>query len=126
MYKSSNITTNVPGKIMASHTPAEIGTKGTVASLIMKEIEYFSRLELSCRNSSQMPQPHIKDTASSSSHARPSIGSVITTQTKKQRNRSKLLPSICSMVEVSDTNRPIGVSGYSYRNLKSDVKKLQA
>lgn len=106
-----------------AHTPVEVGTRGTVGSLIMKEIEYFSQLELSHQGSSQKPQFPITDKASSSSHSRPTFGSVTATQKKKNKG-SRLLPGICSMVEVSDNNRPIGLSGFSYRNLKSDLKKL--
>ena len=122
MYKSSTIAKKVPEE-MAAHSPVEIGTTGTVGSLIMKEIEYFGQLELSCQGSSQKPQLPITDMASSSSHSRPNFGSVTATQKKKKRG-SRLLPGICSMVEVSDNNRPIGNSGFSYRNLKSDLKKM--
>jgi hypothetical protein len=124
MYKSSTIATKIPEEI-AAHSPVEIGTKGTVGSLIMKEIKYFNQLELSCQGSSQKPQFHITDMASSSTHSRPTFESVIASQKKKKKG-SRLLPSICSMVEVADNNRPTGTSGFSYRNLKSDLKKLQA
>ena len=53
-----------------AHTPVEIGTRGTVGSLIMKEIKYFSQLELSCQGSSQKPLFPITDKDSSSSHSR--------------------------------------------------------
>ncbi|KAJ0047137.1 hypothetical protein Pint_04195 [Pistacia integerrima] len=69
---------------MAAHTPVEIGTRGTVGSLIMKEIEYFSRLEVSSQGSSQKPHSHVEDIASSSSHPRPTIASALTTQKKKK------------------------------------------
>lgn len=125
MYKSSTIATKVPEEI-AAHTPVEIGTKGTVGTLIMKEIEYFSQLESSCQGSSQKPQFHITDMASSSTdHSRPTFETVIASQKKKKKG-SRLLPRICSMVEVAENNRPTGTSGFSYRNLKSDLKKLQA
>lgn len=124
MDKSSTIARKTPEEI-AAHSPVEIGTKGTVGSLVMKEIEYFSQLELSCQGSSQKPQFHNTDMASSSAHSRPTFESVIASQKKKKRG-SRLLPNICSMVEVADNNRPTGTSGFSYRNLKSDLKKLQA
>lgn len=120
MRQSSTKAPKVPGE-MTAHKPVEIGARGTVGALIMKEIEYFSRLELSCQNSSRKPQFHITNMASSSSHARPTFGSGIATQ-KKKKKRSRLIPSICSMVEISDNNRPVGSSGFSYRNLKSDLK----
>ncbi|XVE80349.1 hypothetical protein DITRI_Ditri14bG0132600 [Diplodiscus trichospermus] len=112
---------------MISQPPVEIGTRGTVGSLIMQEIEYFSRLELSCGDSSKKPPSNVSDVAASSSHSRTIVRPVVATQKKKKKrggSGSKLLPSICSTVEISE-NRPVGVSGFSYRNLKSDVKKLQ-
>lgn len=122
MYKTSAIATRDAAK-MAAYSPAEIGTRGTVGSLIMKEIEYFNRLELSSKCSSHKPQPPVTSIVSSSSLSRPTFESVIKTQKKKKRG-TRLLPSICSMVDVADNNRPIGISVYSYRNLRSDVKKL--
>ncbi|KAK7845843.1 hypothetical protein CFP56_008824 [Quercus suber] len=83
MYKSSTIATKVPEEM--AHTPVEVGTRGTVGSLIMKEIEYFSQLELSRQGSSQKPQFPITDKASSSSHSRPTFGSVTATQKKKNK-----------------------------------------
>ncbi|XP_034210626.1 uncharacterized protein LOC117623765 [Prunus dulcis] len=124
MSKSSTIANRDAAK-MAAYAPVEIGTRGTVGSLIMKEIEHFSHLELSSRCSSHKPQPQFKGMVSSGSHLRPACESVVKTQKKKKRG-TRILPSICSKVEVSDSNRPIGISVYSYRNLRSDVKKLPA
>lgn len=124
MYKPSNTPTNDAEK-MAAYTPVEIGTRGTVGSLVMKEIEYFSRLELSSQGNSKKTQSHVADITCSYSHSRPTFGSALATQKKKKRG-SRHLPSMCSMVEVSDNNQPTGISTFSYRNLKSDVKKLQA
>jgi hypothetical protein len=122
MYKTSAIAKRDAAK-MAAYAPAEIGTRGTVGSLIMKEIEYFNQLELSSKCSSHKPWPPITSIVSSSSLSRPTFESVIKTHKKKKRG-TRLLPSICSMVDVADNNRPIGISVYSYRNLRSDVKKL--
>ncbi|XWS11199.1 hypothetical protein CRYUN_Cryun38cG0063600 [Craigia yunnanensis] len=124
MHRSKTSAKNVPDIEMAALPPVEVGTRGTVGSLIMQEIEYFSRLELSCRDSSKNPHLNVRDVASSSSQSRPIVGPVVATQKKKKRGGSKLLPSICSTVEISE-NRSVGISGFSYRNLKSDVKKLQ-
>lgn len=124
MHKSSTIATEVP-EDMAAHTPVEIGTRGTIGSLIMQEIKYFSQLELSSRESSQKPHSHT-GMASTSSQSKATFGSVITAPKKKKKGGNRLLPSICSMVEVSNNNQPIGISAFSYRSLKSDVRKLQA
>lgn len=107
---------------MAEKGPVDIGTKGTIGSLIMREIEFFSRLELDCRNSSKVPC-QITEIASTNSHTRPSIKAVIKAQIKK-RGSNKLLPSMCSIVEVTERNQPIGLSKLSYRHLKTDAKML--
>ncbi|KDP39091.1 hypothetical protein JCGZ_00848 [Jatropha curcas] len=125
MYKSITLATKVP-EDMATHPPVEIGTKGTVGSLIMQEIRYFSQLDSSCQESSHKHQSHATGTASTSSQIKSTLGSATTTPKKKKKGSSRLLPSMCSMVEVSEHNRSVGASGFSYRNLKSDVKKLQA
>ncbi|MBA0850381.1 hypothetical protein Goshw_028881 [Gossypium schwendimanii] len=112
MQRSRTSTKSVPVEMATAiaNPPVEIGTRGTVGSLVMQEIEYFSQLELRSKDSSKKPHSN--------------VGPVVPTQKKKKRGSSKLIPSICSMVEISD-NRPLGISGLSYRNLKSDVNKLQ-
>ncbi|TYI42365.1 hypothetical protein ES332_A01G093500v1 [Gossypium tomentosum] len=112
MQRSRTSTKSVPVEMATAiaNPPVEIGTRGTVGSLVMQEIEYFSQLELRSKDRSKKPHSN--------------VGPVVPTQKKKRRGSSKLIPSICSMVEISD-NRPLGISGLSYRNLKSDVNKLQ-
>lgn len=124
MHKPSTIATTDADK-MAAYSPVEIGTRGTVGSLVMKEIEYFSQFELSSQKNSKKTQSHVADMTYSSCHPRTPFGSELATQKKKKR-RSRHLPSMCSMIEVSDNNQPTGIPSFSYRNLKSDVKKLQA
>ena len=138
---------------MPAYNPIEIGTRGTVGSLVMKEIEYFNQLELSTRSNDTPPNKpsrsqatHTNTMASSSGGTNPSkpcIGSAPATQQQQQQKKKKrgvgggnrLLPSMCSMVEVSEHNRnnnnnnnsrSVGASGFGYRNLKADVKNLQA
>lgn len=120
IYKSS--TTGVfliPKKMTAKTTPVEIGTKGTVASLIMQEIEYFSKLELECQV--------IDKASTSNSSVMPRLGSVATKPKKKKRAGSRLIPSMCDMVEVVENKQPKTLSGFTYRNLKAETNTpLQA
>ena len=121
MHKSTTLDSN-DTKDKAEFPPVEIGTRGTVASLIMQEIEYFSRIgSNSQRNKSQITE--VSSSISTSSTT--TIVSKVEESTKKKRGSSKLLPSMCSMVDVSDSGRPNGTSAFSYRNLKSDTKKFQ-
>ncbi|KAK7320397.1 hypothetical protein VNO77_29828 [Canavalia gladiata] len=120
MHKSTTLNTNAT-KDMAGFPPVEIGTRGTVASLIMQEIEYFSRIGSYSQDRSQKV-----GSSNISTSSRTTIVSTIEESTKKKRgSSSKLLPSMCSMVDVSDNGRPNGTSAFSYRNLKSDTKKFQ-
>lgn len=94
--------------------PVAIGTRGTVGSLIIREMEYFSRLELGSRK-----------LASSGDFSRPKPESIISTCEKKKRGSKRLIPSMCSMVEVAESKQPKASMGFAYRNLKADVKRSQ-
>lgn len=122
MYKSCPIVKPVPEKT-ATRIPVEIGTRGTFASLIMKEIECFSQLELGCQDKLEKPRCQM---ASKSHHSRPKLGSLSSTPKRKKKGGSKFIPRMCSLVEVADSTRPDVISGFNYRNLKADVKQLQA
>lgn len=124
MHKST-ILDKSDTKEMAEFPPIEIGTRGTVASLIMQEIDYFSRIESNSQDRLQRNKSQITDVSSSnSSNSRSTVVSAVES-TKKKRVSSKLLPSMCSLVDVSDNGRPNGTSAFSYRNLRSDTKSFQ-
>lgn len=125
MYKSFTLATPVPEKT-TTRIPAEIGTRGTFASLMMKEIECFSQLELGCRDKLEKSCRRFRSMASTNDHSRPKLGSWVTTPKRKKKGGSKFIPSMCSLVEVAESTRPDIISGFNYRNLKADVKQLQA
>ncbi|KAH1042358.1 hypothetical protein GYH30_024584 [Glycine max] len=89
-------------KEMAEFPPVEIGTRGTVGSLLMQEIEYFSRLEFNFKDWSQENKSQNINMGSSQA--------------------AKLLPKMCSMVNVSDNSKQNRTSPFGYKNLKSDIK----
>ncbi|KAF4403846.1 hypothetical protein G4B88_014302 [Cannabis sativa] len=66
MHKPNTVLTTDAGK-MAAYNPVEIGTRGTVGSLVMKEIDYFGQLEPSSHSKLEKHRSHVTDTASSSS-----------------------------------------------------------
>lgn len=122
--KSMHKSTTLDPKEIAGFPAVEIGTRGTVVSLIMQEIEYFSRIELNSQDRPHRNKSKITDVGSSiSTTSRCTIASTAE-NTKKKRGSGKLLPSMCSMVDVSDQGRPNGTSSFSYRNLRSDTKKF--
>lgn len=126
MLKSTTLdTSDTKEKAAYAFPPVEIGTRGTVASLIMQEIEYFSRIE----SNSQRNKSQTRNVGSSvSTNSRTTIVSTVESTKKKRGSSSKLLPNMCSMVDVSEnSSRPNRTSVFSYRNLKSesDTKNFQ-
>lgn len=104
-----------------------IGTKGTFGSLILQEIEYFRQLEINYREKSQKkPERQLSGAASTISFSKPNLGFTTTMPTKKKKGSNKIIPSMCSMVDVVEKkNQPRLRSRFSYRSLKADVKTLQ-
>lgn len=109
--------------------PVAIGTRGTVGSLVRKEIEYFKKFELerSCGSFRKPQGQQIVDVGSSKTS---SFWSLKMSWKKKKRrgsssssNGSLFLPSICSAVEVANghSNRFNGIPGFGYKVLKNDV-----
>ena len=132
-YKVRFRATKSPER-MAAAVPVEVGTRGTVGSLVMREIEYFSRIELDRHGSgsSQRSQAHVVDVASGSTgRSRRRFWFLIMTWRRKKRSSSSstttttFLPSICSVVEVADSHRLNGIPGFNYRILKDDLENMQ-
>lgn len=120
-YKANDATTKFPEK-MAGIAPVAIGTRGTVGSLVRKEIEYFRKLQIDQYGSSQKPQGQVVDMASTGGHFRPSFRFLtMIWKRKKRRGSSGIVPSMCSAVEVAQSNRLNKIPGYSYRILKDDL-----
>ncbi|AEE84502.1 hypothetical protein AtNW77_Chr4g0298201 [Arabidopsis thaliana] len=108
--------------------PIAIGTRGTIGSLVRKEIDYFKNFS-TChpqfdprRGNSEENKNTFKQRDRSSSR----LGSWFSKtkwRKKKRQTRGgggKFFPSMCSAVEVSGENR---VPGFNYRILKSDHQK---
>ncbi|XP_022714605.1 uncharacterized protein LOC111274269 [Durio zibethinus] len=109
---------------MAAAAPVAIGTRGTVGSLLKKEIEYFTKFELEGQGSSWKPRGQIVEMEMDcrNGHSRPSFWLLITGwKRKKRRGGSGFLPSICSATEVADKNQLYRIPGFNYRILKNDV-----
>ncbi|XP_050902423.1 uncharacterized protein LOC127113288 [Lathyrus oleraceus] len=91
--------------------PVAIGTRGTIGSLVRKEIEYFTKFELDRRGISQKPQQHFVDMEMVSdrtiSMSKPSFWFLPTTwKRKKQRNTTSRIP------------------GFSYKILRNDINNF--
>jgi hypothetical protein len=116
-YKFCNGTSKQFEKKMAKR-PVEIGTRGTFGFLVMREIEYFSQLELG----SDTPSWHWQLTPMGRDF-RPKLGSNVATPKTKKTVNNKKIPRMCSMVEVVEmTTHPNLTSRFPYKNLKAEVK----
>ncbi|XP_074307553.1 uncharacterized protein LOC141642608 [Silene latifolia] len=141
LYKASTSTNILITNKMATTTPLAIGTRGTIGSLVRREIEYFRRIELdrpetSKKLDSKKPQSSKclggSGARSKTSVAFPTLGSFLSMSWKKKRrsnngnssnnNSGRFLPSMCSAVDVCSESTRFGVTpGYSYRSLKTDI-----
>ncbi|CAN4078327.1 unnamed protein product [Withania somnifera] len=127
LFRARSITSRFSDKMTAS-VPVEVGTRGTVGSLLKKEIEYFRKIELDCskgssNNKSKKSSVEI-DTGGGNSW--PSFGFLtMKWKNKKRRCTGCGLPATCSMVEVSESCKMNEIPGFSYRNLKVDSKRFE-
>lgn len=95
--------------IMAAKAPVEIGTKGTIGSLLMQEITHYSESNVFCREIAQRPKPLRSETVS---------------QKTKKIARSKFLSVMCSIVEVTNGKILNRTAGFDYRDLKTDGSEM--
>ncbi|KAL1201783.1 hypothetical protein V5N11_006322 [Cardamine amara subsp. amara] len=109
--------------------PIVIGTRGTIGSLVRKEIDYFQNFntchpQFDPRRGNSEENTNTFQQRDRSSSRLSSWFSRTNWRKKKQQSRGgggRFLPSMCSGVEVSGENR---IPGYNYRILKSDEKGL--
>lgn len=121
LYRGSSITSRF-SDTMSTSVPVEVGTRGTVGSLLKKEIEYFRKNELDCSKGSSNNKSQKSSVVidSGSGNSWPSFGFLnMKWKKKKRRGTGGGLPAMCSMVEVSE------IPGFSYRNLKVDSKRFE-
>ncbi|KAL4563084.1 hypothetical protein LXL04_027115 [Taraxacum kok-saghyz] len=141
MTTTFHTTTISPEKMAGGDpVPIEVGARGTIGNLVMKEIEYFKRLEAdnrggdhgncSIRSSSNTNKKHNGDGGGSKFW--PSFGFLTITWRKAKRkggNSGRSLPRMCTMVDVVDGrhhnhHRLSKVPSFSYQNLKDDVSQF--
>lgn len=114
-HESRTVGSELPRRTEAKSELVAVGTKGTVGSLIMQEMDHFSQLNLSGSSDLKKPCYQIVDL--------PLI--VIPKKKTKRRGNKRLIPSMCSVVEVANSSQPSSSSASSYRSLKMDVKRFQ-
>ncbi|XP_004232725.1 uncharacterized protein [Solanum lycopersicum] len=127
LYRARSITSRFSDK-MSTSVPVEVGTRGTIGSLLKKEIEYFRKVEVdSCKGSSNnKSQKNSVEIDSCGGNSWPSFGFLMMKwKKKKRRGTGGGLPAMCSMVEVSESCKMNEIPGFSYRNLKVDSKRFE-
>ncbi|KAI3466582.1 hypothetical protein Pfo_023245 [Paulownia fortunei] len=110
---------------MAGRVPLEVGTRGTVGSLLKKEIEYFTRLELERVESCMNSERETEEMAPGTRNSWPGFRFLMVSWMKKKRRNSGIRTGICSMVEVAGSQGLNEIPGFSYRNLRADSKKFE-
>ncbi|CAN4083813.1 unnamed protein product [Withania somnifera] len=127
LYRARSITNRFSDK-MSTSVPVEVGTRGTVGSLLKKEIEYFRKIELDCSkgSSSNKSEKISAGIDSGGGNSWPSFGFLtMKWKKKKRRGTGGGLPAMCSVVEVSESCKMNEIPGFSYRNLKVDSKRFE-
>ncbi|KAG9136940.1 hypothetical protein Leryth_023168 [Lithospermum erythrorhizon] len=113
------------------NAPLDIGTRGTIGSLLKKEIEYFtSRREINMNHHYQVGnESSIKsqkrgnsEMASDEGSSWRNFSSFMMKWRRKKRRNSGVLPAMCSMVEISHSHRMNEMPGYSYRSLRDEFQ----
>ncbi|KAI3680554.1 hypothetical protein L6452_35327 [Arctium lappa] len=118
--------------------PIEIGARGTVGNLVMKEIEYFRKLESSrgdhdnCSRNNSSPRDKIHG---GGSNFWPSFGFLTITWRRAKRKgggsgSGRFLPRMCTVVDVTENrhhnhHRLSKIPTFGYRNLKDDVNQFE-
>lgn len=119
--KSYSFDSRLPGKRPAESYPVAVGSTGTVGSLITQEIEYLTGLDMGSGSSSN--KTGLNSLSDESSRLNKLKSERAIAGKKKKPGGSKLIPSMCSSVEVaSQLNK---VSGLARMNLKADLKRLR-
>lgn len=111
-YKSSTSSSRLREEMAAAISPVAIGTQGTIGSLLMKEIEYFSKHE-----KARKPEGTVENV-----NSRRGLWFLVMSWRRKRRkvNNGGFLPSICSAVEVAEMKSVNGIPKFSYKILKND------
>ncbi|CAA0835904.1 Unknown protein [Striga hermonthica] len=105
---------------MSGKIPLEIGTRGTVGSLLKREIEYFKGLELERVDSCMDFERRSQEMATEKQHSWPSFRFFLFSWKRKKRRNSGNRAGMCSMVENEDRQGLDEIPGFGYLNLRAE------
>lgn len=99
---------------MSGRVPLEVGTRGTIGSLLKREIDYFKKVELERADTATS-----QETATTGGR-RPTWPSFRFSMSSWRRRKKRRNSGICSVVEVADTNE---IPGFGYLNLRAHSQR---
>ncbi|KAL3627535.1 hypothetical protein CASFOL_028898 [Castilleja foliolosa] len=107
---------------MAGKAPLEVGTCGTIGSLLKTETEYFRLIESQNRLALDT---NSDETPSERRNSWLGFRFSILSWRKKKRRKNSVRPGICSMVEVANNHGSMNeISGFSYLNLRTESMRF--
>lgn len=107
--------------------PIDIGTCGTVGSLLKIEIDYFRRIEVERVNSCMNVERNLEETTSTGRrNSWRGLRSllVLPWRRKKRRNSGIRSAGMCATVDVAENPRLGEIPGFSYQNLRADSNRF--
>ncbi|XP_072986478.1 uncharacterized protein [Typha latifolia] len=124
-YEQEPEAAAVSKEMAATPSPVEVGARGTIASLVSQEIEYFRRLQEDNLNTSHQKQgTRATEVASASRSSRNKSGTNGANLKKKVVAAGGFLPSICSAVDITETGHTGRIARIGYKNLRTDGKEF--
>ncbi|GAB4830902.1 hypothetical protein Ancab_004930 [Ancistrocladus abbreviatus] len=134
LHKATKASTTFITEKMSTVAPLAVGTRGTVGSLVRREIEYFRRLELDKQSAnSKRHEKRSVDISHSNGNTRSrttTLGYLLNMSWRRKKRSSSsssgsgnFFPNMCSGVDVRDSNSRLdGIPGFSYRNLRDEME----
>jgi len=105
----------------ASAAPLAIGTRGTVGSLVRREIEYFQRLE---QDPFSKKYARMSKSSNADTHRlKTTLGSLLMISWRRKRRSSSSYSSIGSSSFISSEEFD-GIPGFNYKNLKANIAHM--
>lgn len=99
---------------MSGRVPLEVGTRGTIGSLLKKEIDFFRKADFERAETTTS-----QETAAVRRSSWPSFRFSMSNWRRKKRRSS----GICSVVEVADSDRLNEIPGFGYLNLRAHSQR---
>ncbi|KAL6567482.1 hypothetical protein OROGR_001150 [Orobanche gracilis] len=108
---------------MAGEVPLEVGARGTIGSLLKREIEYFRKIDMEHMESFERESDEMAPGRRNSSRCLRLP--MLSWRRKNKRRNNVIRPGICSMVEVANSQVMNEISGFRYLNLGAESMRFK-